>query len=64
MQSWLSPTIEHSSSSLVDSDVAGIDNVEGSSEIERKDGKDWISKNLPVKRKAVTICDIRYAKCL
>lgn len=64
MQSWLSPTTEHGSSSLVDPDVAGINDVEGTSEIECKDGEDWISKDVLVKINAETICDIRYVKCL
>lgn len=64
MQSWLGPTIEHGSSSLVDSDVAGINDVEGTSEIECEDGEDWISKDVLVKINAETICDIRYVKCL
>lgn len=64
MQSWLSPTIEHGSSSLVDSDVSGINHVEGTSEIEGEDGEDWISYDVLVKINAETICDIRYVKCL
>lgn len=52
MQSGFSPAAEHGSSSLVDSDVSGIDHVEGSGCPQCEDCQRCMSTRIPVKMSA------------
>lgn len=53
MESWLSPWIEHGASSLIDSDVACVDNVERPSGPKSEDSKSYLSGNITCKDKSL-----------
>ena len=44
MQTGFSPGVEHRAASLIDPDVSGIDDVEGTRGPKSKDSSDWIGE--------------------